>query len=276
MARPTPKPTARDDLVRLATMLDEGFAGRGWHSQPGVLIHTTSIDDGSTFHLGLADLDGHPLDALVGTVAPDHWDACGASQLGWATPVQPDPPNGESQRRRRVRATSLVSRTAGEVTLLRFEDAGTAIEAPEEARGLVPDALRRCLHLPTPPPDVPVATFFTAVWFGAVRAVGAASSRPLGWEQLQSLHPSHHPGRPLAVTAREQASGIGWDGLRWQTVERRWVVPSVSPELAAWFDDGSFARWIQPSSADLAAVTGLATRDAVLRMARLLGDLGVW
>lgn len=261
-------PTARS-LLALARIIDEGRAPRGWDRQPTLLIHATAPGADGAVDLGLREVDEHPVDALVGTVAPEEWDVVGCSQLGWAHRLD-DRGRVAQPRAHRVRITSLVSRSGAEIALVRHEGGDDAEEMPAGTAGRVPDVLRRCLGLPTPPPQVPVACFFAALWCTAIaEAAGAGRGRILDWTGAERLHPAYRPGRPLARSAAEQARGIGWDGVRWQLVEGRWRLPGLEAELAAWFDDGSFARWIEPW-ADPTALDPLLSADARRRLRRLL------
>lgn len=39
-------------------------------------------------------------------------------------------------------------------------------------------------------------------------------------------------------------AGVDWAGLRRRAAAGDWPVPGLTPEEAAWFDDGSFSRWV--------------------------------
>ena len=287
MTRSTPARSARDTLVRLAHLLDLALAEKGWDDQPTALIHTTTPDADGNFDLGLKDVDIHPALALLGTVAPDEWDTIGASQLGWVRPLRAEgsdaggsaasPAGAERDTaRRRVRVTTLMSRRAGLATVVRHEGSDETEEMPDGAVGRIPDVFSRCLGLPTPPPDVPVEGFFAAVWLAAIRQRAEASPRPLSWSEVERLHPAHRDDRPLPVAVVQQAKGIGWDGVRWQTIEGQWALAGVDAELAAWFDDGSFARWIYAQPEDLAAMGPTITEEAHVHIAALHRVLGIW
>lgn len=168
-----------DPLDRVVTLLDAAFREGGWH-QPNFLV-MVDADDGEAFDLGAKPLPegSHPLDHLLGFVAPASWSAFGAVCFGRVVPGD-----------RRARVVTLVARS-GETYAVTTLDDGTVIDEPGE--GAIIDALHRCLGLPTPPPP------FGMVDWGEVRRTVAAGA----------------------------TAGAG-----------------MSADIAAWMDDGMFARWI--------------------------------
>lgn len=270
---PDPAPSLADETLRaVVRLLDDAFAAdRGWDPQPTLLVHLARRPDGD-LDLGLRDVDGHPADVLLGCVAPDAWDALGVSQLGWARNVR------GRQERRRVRLTALVSRTAGEIALVRHDGEPEAVEVAAPSEGRVPDVIRRCLDLPTPPPaDVPVAAHGLAQWLHAIEVGAAQTSSPLSWRALCELHPAdlgRDPDVDTAIAAtRNLVRGTTWEQLRWATIEGRADVRCVAPSLAGWFDTGSFARWVCPDVADLEGLAPMLAADATRALARTAAEL---
>jgi hypothetical protein len=238
--------------------------------------------------LGTRPLDGHPRDALLGFVAPDEWWALGLVCPGWANPAS-DPltevdaargrrhgaPYADRPERRRVRAVSLVARDGTEVSRLVLGDDPPL--DPGEQAGLLPDCLRRALALPTPPPAMPTAELFAGRWLAAIAAAGRRGCRRVGWAEAAALHPVCElvgVGRiahaELRGAARALAS-VGWSDVRAAVVDGRWAVDDLSPDLAAWMDDGMFARWLlaaQPALSDLLAQAAEVTSAGTMARVR--------
>ncbi len=260
-----------DLLDRLVTILDTTAAEEGWH-QPHSLVSVTGADE-SAFELGLKRLadDEHPLDHLLGFVAPAEWRAVGLVSYGWAAPLDGEPaatlPPSEHPERVRVRSVHLVGRDGAEAATTAFED-GRAIDQP--SGGVVADSLRRAMGTPTPPPAEPVLELIAAIWLEhAIAKVcddvligvvpGATGSRGrrrgrLTWAALAAQNPLLARARAggLRLGARRLpdigltfASFVTWSDLRWESMTgaRPWGI-AVDPDLAAWMDDGMYARWL--------------------------------
>lgn len=224
----------RENLARLANLLSDGLTQGGFGEQRFVLIHLREPDDfPEGFELGVkSDLDGHPVDALLGFVCPEEWTAFGCSHVGWASPSEGLRPS-EHPERERVRITALVHRSGVAVTVVRFES-GRELSDISECRGMIPDALRRALGVPTSPPEEPVRAFTARVWLESV--LREARRKPaITWNDVTTLEP--------------HATSESWSDLRWSVITERRAVDEVSPEIAAWMDDGMFARWTAPDAA---------------------------
>ena len=103
--------------------------------------------------LRVRPLDGHPLEALVGLVAPEEWDALGVVVHGTARHLDPAagaPPERVVSSLFVLRSGQVVGRTLG-------VDSKLALDAP--ACGLVLDALFRTFGLPTPAPESDAGTW---------------------------------------------------------------------------------------------------------------------
>ena len=126
------------------------------------------------------------------------------------------------------------------------------------AEGDVADCLRRALGLPTPPPPCGRSAWWAVDWLDAVldaRLPGAVAA------------PGRGPGRPRCTrcrarsrpTARRRSSRTSardGAGLDWSAHPAPSVGAGsgprcpIGPELAAWMDDGMFARWLLGSRPD--------------------------
>ena len=203
-----------DPLDRIVTLLDDAFREGGWH-QPHFLVMVED-DDGESFSLGTRPLPpgSHPLEHMLGFVAPASWSAFGAVCFGRAAPED-----------RRARVVTLVART-GETYAVTSLDDGTVMDEPGE--GSVTDALRRCLGLATPPPPCPTNELFDAYWLRSVLAAG----RRMTWREAAALRPE-----PVVYE-------LDWTDVRRHAAAGSSPSPRVSADVAAWMDDGMFARWV--------------------------------
>lgn len=275
-----------DRLDRLVTLLDAASAEGGWH-QPHRLVSVEPDPerDPRAFAFGFRTLDEgqHPLDLLLGFVAPPAWTAFGVVCFGWAAPgtdvdmarhsmagsrpsLHPD--------RLRVRVTTIVDRRGRERATAALED-GTVVDEP--GAGAVTDALRRALRVPTAPPPVGTEELFAAVWLAELAAAG----RPLGWPEAALLHPAMRllaAGYPrpqpeeLISCARSLHRAMTWEKLRTRAATGRFDAgPEIDKALAAWMDTGMFSRWVLGGMAPLPHLLGqcaTALTPGVLRRVR--------
>ena len=240
-----------DRLDRLVTLLDSSCRDEGWH-QPHRLVSVEEVDDeGLQLAFRTLAAGEHPLDHLLGFVAPASWAALGLVCYGWASPPAVEGAGGrpsEHPDRRRVRVVTLVDRSGEERATATLDD-GTVVDEP--GAGVVSDALRRALGVATPPPPVASGELFAAMWLSSI----ASSDRRLTWPEAVMLHPAmqvlrRSGGRrpqveDLVAGGRSLARAMPWGELRLRAAAG--VVDGgvgVSPDLAAWMDDGMFARWV--------------------------------
>jgi hypothetical protein len=264
-ALPTP-----DQLGALADVLDTGpppAPGDG----PATLVRlrtTGARHDRDKPHdrleLGALELgDAHPADALVGLDAPPDWLAVGVvghgrlralDDVGVATVGAT--PRGVLGHGRHV---LLVARGGAWATRLTRDDG--SLPHAEEGRGpvggpvgLLADACRRALRLPTPPPPADTSPLWAALWLDAVVAA-AAGSDALTWAEVAAHHPAARLLRDTAGGAdgdrvaaellalgRRLAQERDWRRLRSACAAGNWPVPGLDPVDAGWFDLGAFAR----------------------------------
>ncbi len=208
-----------------------------------------STPDPEGFDLGVAPLDGrHPTDALLGQTAPDDWHAVGIATHGWAYHVAE---RGDPDRRRhRVHVVTLLSRSGEHAHRTNADDPSLdeALDA-ELPSGEQVDLLRRVLGLPTDPPPCDAATYWSIEWLSAL----VAADTPV---RTLSDAIVRHPVTALIQQGTEIGDAdlvdvlrafhrvMSWSRMRDLASVDRFSVPDLAPEHAAWFDDGSFARFV--------------------------------
>lgn len=238
-------------------------------------------------------LDGaHPLDVLLGFAAPAHWSALGVSCTGRGQVLAggDGPAAGPPARpvAEPVRITVLLHRTGAATGLVRRGERTTALADPPA--GTVADACRRALGLPTAPPPPSTLGWWTLVWLDRVveRAVGGPGTAPASWAEVARLHPAASPAGPhpcppdgvpdpagLAAAAAALAEAWPWHRLRAEPEVADVPGQPVPAALAAWMDDGMWARWLLarlPTRADLlGAVQALLHPDLAAAVAVVAG-----
>ncbi len=127
---------------------------------------------------------------------------------------------------------------------------------PGAPQGWVADAMRRTLALPTARPEGSVGAYFDALWLEQLAPVVlAAPGRVRDWRELAQRHPlasaPDDPGVLLGAHARIIATTWDWGTVRRRMLGSRHLAGMPCPpwarrvSLHTWFDDGSFARWLQ-------------------------------
>jgi hypothetical protein len=234
-------------LCLLADSLVTSLADGG----DSALVHVIARPEGP--EVGILPLDGaEPAEYLLGAVAPAEWSALGVATRGRAGPLS----GGGAPSAAEV--VVLVPRAGPVVGRMRHR--GEVVTEPP-AYGLAVDCLQRALGLPTAPPQVPAVHLAATAWLEAVlRTAGVA-------EALELLEP-----------------GLEWGALRWERLRQlaaqgRWPHPTVSPEDAAWFDEGSFSRWVLadrlPLPALLSEVAATIGPAEARRCAGVLAGMGI-
>ncbi len=78
----------------------------------------------------------------------------------------------------------------------------------------------------------------------------------------------------LDEAARAFHKVCGWGPLRWHVITRGWLGTDLTPEIAVWMDEGSFARHLlsrqPPVTALLADITPLVSGSVARRIRRAL------
>ena len=235
-------------LPSLARLVDEATVDDPDH----VMVRVEGpIDDEVDLGLRPMDPGSHPFEVLAGFEAPEAWTVFGVRAVGRARHL--DQPH---RAPRRVATTYLVDRHGRDASLLRIED--EVEEPPGPATGTVPDLCRRVLGLPTPPPPRTTAVLWTAVWLHRIleRWAQPTARRELltSWAQVAALHPAVGAPAPpdllvlddpaaLASLARAHAATTTWEQLRHARDPLPLPDGPLPPDIAAWMDDGFFARW---------------------------------
>jgi hypothetical protein len=151
-----------------------------------------------------------------------------------------------------IRMCCLVTRRGEVAWRMTLPDGRSFCDAPQEGRLL--DCLRRCFALPTPPPPAGPGHLLSVFWLGAIIDEDRRAGRRLTWREISRLHPiAKIMSRGAAMCddpqdvsdlIRAASSTWSWETLRKRAVTDSWAGELVSPELAAWMDDGMFARWV--------------------------------
>ena len=177
------------------------------------------------------------LDTLTGFVAPPDCFAVAAVGNGWARHLDtstpsPDPIVAPGDRRR-CRVVFLLTRGGHTAGYLR---AGPEILIREPASlGRIPDLIRRCLGLPTPPPEETTTGFLARLWLNNIVGVGAQTGimGPLTWDTVTRLHPALQVAADAGLTIgadqvlpalRLASDAWTWSRLARQAGERGWLL----------------------------------------------------
>ncbi|WP_426572006.1 hypothetical protein [Aquihabitans sp. McL0605] len=277
--------SARPPLAAIAESIHHGTA-----DDPVARLVFVRFEPSESLSLGFWDLPpcgGHPLEPLVGFVAPRSWDALGVVTSGRLHAL--DAPRSAP---RPVVSTVLAHRD-GSVASVIDGDAGSLQVIEDPPVGLVPDVLARALGRPTPAPDHAVSAFVDATWLDRLAAgLLARPSHGRAWRWLADRHPLRGGGpvpapEELAARVAAYAQHRSWADLREQHTETPLPAATLGPPdgtvlaAGAWFDDGSLSRWsmrhLPPPEAlvpDLLAVLPADTGAALLTA--LGGDCAAW
>ena len=231
-------PTTTEQLEDLVVDVDAAAERRGWNEGP-FLVRIEPARSGGTdesgFDLGFKPVEGHPLDTLLGFTAPPAWLALGVCAEGWAASAA-SAANGrrpsESKGRMRVRSTTIVSRSGRLASGVRL--AGGELEQMGGGTGAILDALRRAMGVDTPPPDEPYVGWVARVLLQLIIGDAPRGHRRVPWNQL----------RPSLERSQLLAGEGSWEMLRGVATRHAGVVAELAPEVAAWMDEGMFARWV--------------------------------
>ena len=251
MATPLSSPLVHEEpsLARIASVIHRATTD----GPTARLVYVRTDPDDATLDLGFWEIPpgvGHPIEPLVGFVAPEAWDAIGLISTGRLRHL--DRPDADPQP------------TVSTVLLHRDGTSASVIGAPggperaidDPPAGLVPDVLNRVLGRPTPPPDTPTGTMVELTWLDRI-AAGLLHQRSRGrsWRWLADRHPLRGSGPvpgPDELAARTAAYSVErtWAGLRLLAVTQDLPAVRCGPPGGAtapactWFDDGSLSRWL--------------------------------
>lgn len=299
VAPPTPDPAEPRAVLRadapgvVADLVGLGFGarpaaalvGNGTNGGPHRLFHWS----GGTTPLVVEDLGGVPLsDAGLGRRLSSSW-AAGLS-IGRLRHVeegrlQPGAPVRVLQQVTHPDHCSGYSRPDVLTALRsRHADGGDRILVLADSEGRQADVLLRMLGLPTTDPQAPPVWFWLVAWLVEAVIGGAATDL----RRVAARHPAVDPSELSFVPAdeltdfivqrhRDHVAATGWSGLRCTAMDGGLDLGSVDPALAAWLDDGSFARLIDGrlgTPADLARLVNRSFPSTVVEaLGRIVGRL---
>jgi hypothetical protein len=150
---------------------------------------------------------------------------------------------------------------------------GGAPMAVSHEFGPAVDVGRRALGLSTPPEPIPPVVMLDAIWID--RALAATLAADMGspppWEMLVVLHPLAGVSlAPWMLRDRRLSLAVGWPAFRHRATRPDSAWPGLPSSLAAWLDNGSFARWVL---ADLASTQLLLDDLAELVEPQVMADI---
>jgi len=193
----------------------------------------------------------------VGAVL-DGWTLHPDERVDWRTGHRAGSTLPADARRIRCRTVQLVGRGGAGALAMHTDGTDPVVHTTDDgstagsAVGSTPDGLRRMFGLPTPPCDVSPLELWTAVWLDST---AASFPPPATWGDVVRLHPATSilvaGGVPadvvcnrLDVIGRMQAERHDWSRIRSEAVSTGAPVFGVPPEVAAWADEGMFARLV--------------------------------
>jgi hypothetical protein len=259
MSPPVP-PTPDLALAALVETADATLAGLGTRAPASAVLRVSAPHAHPPGELTWFPIDPvHPLDLLLGFIAPAHWSALGVSSSGLQHQLGDDGRVVSGSDPARVRITVLIDRSGRAAGLLRHGAGLTAM--PSQPEGTVADACRRALRLDTAPPPPTTVGLWTRCWLDRVVDALAGSrggaAGPPTWRDIARLHPASSAGdtrgpgvgrrpnpRALAGATRALADAWPWARLRAEPGVVDVPGPVPSARMAAWMDDGMWARWL--------------------------------
>ena len=138
------------------------------------------------------------------------------------------------------------------------EQPGRGAETLTAVAGTLLDAGLRALGQDTPPCPSPAVWFPDGVFLHRLsrlldRRGGMCTRRPLSWDSLSRLYPLNASSEPLTPgmmlhLRQDFHERNTWSSLRLGVVAQPAAAPAIlaglTPDIAEWLDDGSFARWV--------------------------------
>lgn len=237
-----------EHLEGLVRLIDAKAEERGWN-EGHFLVNIVGVD-AEGVDVGFKDIEGHPLNSLLGFTAPAEWLALGVCAEGWAASLDTAQYCRPSQAkgRMRIRSTVLVTRDAAVASGMRL--AGEEFEVmPDEGYGTILDSLKRAMGVPTAPPEVPFEGWVARMLLTLIIGDVPRGHRRVPWTQL----------RPSLERYRELADEGSWETLRSIASKRAGMITDLDPEDAAWMDEGMFSRWV---------IGGMASYEHLFEKAR--------
>lgn len=206
----------------------------------------------------LCRLEDRPENVALAMVA-DGWarTANDRRHIDWDRLHADGPSPSRDQRGRRVRVVHAVARSGATAVALAPNGAATAESAygvddgaaAGDPAGPWCDGLRRVFGLATPPCPVRMIEALTILW---LEAVLQSPSGVRTWEDVVALHPEaatrRSPGaarvgpETIEAAGRSCAGSVGWADFHALAARTGWA--SITPSVAAWADQGMFARLV--------------------------------
>lgn len=212
-----------------------------------------------------------PADQLIGFETPSSWGVFGVVVHGRTRLITStnDVGAGRSDHgvtahdRRSSRVVHLVNRVGTSCTVVAGSEGDAQTFVSEHpVVGLVGDACRLAMRLPTAPPSNALEHWSTAIWFDRILAMlldDPRRPRPQ-WPRLVALHPcANH--LPASIAPEDLPDAVacllrpGWEHLRRSVVDgdaaeplaREAAAAMACDSHAAWLDSGAFARCCEAS-----------------------------
>lgn len=221
-------------------------SGADAHPDHHLAFHATTEDGELSLGVRPIPIEVHPFTELAGLVAPSSWTVFGLQVHGTGHHL-------DEGTRHRTTTTFAVDRSGDEAALLRQGE--DCMEPGPGAEGTIPDLCRRVLGLPTPPPPARTRLLFALAWLDRLLEAWSDPMRRralmTSFTSVAALHPAvpsggEPPSGPaeLAAMAVEHAAAWPWARLR---AEPATLVPpggGLPAPVAAWMDDGAYARWL--------------------------------
>jgi hypothetical protein len=238
------------DWEKLAGILLDAAGDRAAEQEHPIWVRVLDSPDGDPEETLALALSAEPA-GLLGWVATADCQAVGMVATGRLRPIEGAPAGAVDPADDRVRMVCLVSRAGDVAWKMGLPDGSESGETPSEGRML--DCLRRCFGLPTPPPPASPARLQAAAWLAAIFEQAQGARRPLSWSEVSRLHPVARVldgdlhgdcSTVLPGLIRLAGSAWTWEDFRQHAQGDPAVRDVINPELAAWMDDGMFARWV--------------------------------
>ncbi len=181
------------------------------------------------------------VETLVGFVAPAACAAIATVGCGWAYGLPGEPhervPLFAPGERRQARVVCLMTRSGDMAGYLREGSAILVNEPPTIGR--IPDCIRRCFRLPTPPPEEPTDGLLASMWLNNVCGAAGRATRPLTWPDVAGLHPVMQIAADNGVTVpmgqlvrilRVASDAWSWTYLAQQAASPGWLANLLPPD----------------------------------------------
>lgn len=244
---PSPYPGRQVNLSETASSAN--VLQKVWAGAPSASIVVAGVSsDGEPLvieQIDLADFD-HPVDALLGFVAPEHWLGIAFLSIGEST---------AARDRASVGLGYYLSRNGSEAALLLDRERGLVRGRRPEGR--IVDALHRAFGLSTAAPPVPARLAPISIWLDATLTRVLDDPGDLSWPAVVALAPFERGDldwtSPARVGRAVAALATDWGDLRTNFAVGDWGL-EVPVGVARWMDDGMFARFALSAFPDFATL----------------------